>query len=240
VVAWILRPPLMVLTKRDWHGSENLPKTGPVIVASNHTTEFDPLVIAHFMYDNGRIPRILAKASLFKVRGLGRLLNRIGQIPVSRGSRDAALAFRGAIDALNEGDALLFYVEGTITKDPDLWPMTGKSGAKTGAARVALTTGAPVVPVAQWGAHEILAPYGRRFRFFPRKTIHILAGPPVDLSDLQGREQTAEVLRTATDRIMTAITTQLGELRGEVPPAARQDPELEAAVEEPPADRSEA
>ena len=65
------------------------------------------------------------------------------------------------------------YPEGTITKDPDLWPMIGK----TGAARVALETGCPVIPIAQWGPQEILAPYSKRLRLLPPKTVHVLAGP---------------------------------------------------------------
>ena len=77
----------------------------------------------------------------------------------------------------------MVYPEGTITRDPDLWPMTGKSGA----ARIALATGCPVIPVGQWGAHQLLAPYSKKPDLFPRKKIIVLAGDPVDLSDLLDR-----------------------------------------------------
>jgi hypothetical protein len=110
------------------------------------------------------------------------------------------------------------YPEGTITRDKALWPMQGK----TGAARIALTTGAPVIPVAQWGAQELLAPYAKRPRLFPRKTMKVLAGPPVDLDEFRGRELTAEVLRGATDRIMDAVTELLAKLRDEPAPPREQ------------------
>jgi 1-acyl-sn-glycerol-3-phosphate acyltransferase len=109
------------------------------------------------------------------------------------------------------------YTEGTITRDPQLWPMV----AKTGAARIALTTGCPLVPVGQWGAHEVLAPYGRRVRLLPRKTMHVWAGPPVQLEDLRGQRVTPPVLRAASDRISTAVTALLEEIRGEQAPPER-------------------
>jgi 1-acyl-sn-glycerol-3-phosphate acyltransferase len=96
---------------------------------------------------------------------------------------------------------------------------------KTGAARVSLETGCAVIPVAQWGPEEILPPYSKRLHLLPRKTVHVLAGPPVDLDDLRGGPITSAVLRTATDRILDAITAQLAELRCELPPATRFDPD---------------
>jgi 1-acyl-sn-glycerol-3-phosphate acyltransferase len=126
------------------------------------------------------------------------------------------------VAAVRAGECVGIYPEGTITKDPDLWPMNGK----TGAARVALETGCPVIPIAQWGPQEILAPYSKRLRLLPPKTVRVLAGPPVDLADLRARPVTPEVLRTASDRIVEAITAQLAQLRGELPPATRFDPAL--------------
>ena len=101
-----------------------------------------------------------------------------------------------------------------------LWPMRGK----TGAARIALSTGAPVVPIAQWGVHEILAPYAKRSRLFPRKTIYVCLGDPLNLSDLRDQEETPKVLREATDRIMAALTAMLAEIREEPAPEIRFDP----------------
>jgi 1-acyl-sn-glycerol-3-phosphate acyltransferase len=101
-----------------------------------------------------------------------------------------------------------------------MWPMT----SKTGVARVALLTKAPVIPIAQWGANELLPPYAKKPRLLPRKTHHVLVGPPVDLSAYYGQEPTAEVLRSATDTIMMAVTRLLAELRGEPAPGQLYDP----------------
>ena len=219
-VVVVVRRPMLVLTRRDWRGAENLPKTGGCVVAVNHVSEFDPLPLAHFLYDNGRVPRFLGKAEVFKVPIVGAILTGAGQIPVSRESEDAARAFSAAAAAVDAGECVVVYPEGTLSRDPDLWPMVGKSGA----ARIALTTGCPVVPCAQWGPQEVLAPYGRRPRLFPRKTMRIRAGAPVDLSDLAGREITSELLATATARIMAAITSVLEDIRGVSAPAERFDP----------------
>jgi 1-acyl-sn-glycerol-3-phosphate acyltransferase len=226
-VAHLLRPILMVTTRRAWAGAENLPAAGVgVVVVPNHISYADPLTLAHFLWDNGRAPRYLAKESVFRIPVLGKIIAACGQIPVYRDSRDAAQAYRDAVAAVRAGECVGIYPEGTITKDPALWPMKGK----TGAARVALETGCSVIPIAQWGPQEILAPHSKRVRLLPPKTIHVLAGAPVDLADLRGQPVTPEVLRTASDRIMEAIAVQLGTLRGEVPPATRLDPELASPV----------
>ena len=112
------------------------------------------------------------------------------------------------------------YPEGTITKDPDGWPMRGK----TGAARIALQTGCPVIPIGQWGAQDILPAYSVKFHALPRRTAHYKVGDPVDLTDLMGRPITNEVLREATERIMAAIIELVADLRHETPPTVRFDP----------------
>ncbi|KAB7836458.1 1-acyl-sn-glycerol-3-phosphate acyltransferase [Streptomyces mobaraensis NBRC 13819 = DSM 40847] len=215
--AVLAKPPLVVLFKREWRGMEHIPADGGFITAINHNSYLDPLSYAHFQYNTGRVPRFLAKAGLFRNGFVGTLLRGTGQIPVYRESTDAANAFRAAVDAINKGECVAFYPEGTLTRDPDLWPMEGK----TGAARVALLTKAPVIPVAQWGAHEAMPPYAKekKVRLFPRKTLKVMAGPPVDLSEFHDKEPTAEVLRAVTDKIMTAITELLAELRDEPAPA---------------------
>jgi len=217
--AAILRPLLMVLTKRDWRGAEHIPREGGVIVCPNHISYFDPLSFAHFVHDRGRTIRFLAKEVLFRIPVVGRIIAGAGQIPVYRGSRDAALAFRDAVAAIRRGECVAIYPEGTVTRDPDRWPMVGK----TGAARVALATGAPLIPIAQWGPQEVLAPYSKRLRLFPRKTMHVVAGPPVDLSEFADRDVTPELLRAATEKIMAAIGALLAEIREEQPPAVRFD-----------------
>jgi 1-acyl-sn-glycerol-3-phosphate acyltransferase len=216
----LLRPPLMLLTKRDWRGASNIPSEAGCVVVSNHISHFDPLAFAHFVYDAGRLPRFLAKAAVLELPVVGRLIRATGQIPVYRLTLDASKAFRAAVEAIERGQCVVVYPEGTITRDPGLWPMTGK----TGAARIALATGCPVIPTAQWGAQDVLAPYAKVPHLFPRKTMHVSAGPPVDLADLHGRPATVDVLTLATDRIMDAVTDLLAQIRQEEPPAIRYDP----------------
>jgi 1-acyl-sn-glycerol-3-phosphate acyltransferase len=199
---------------------EHIPAEGGFLTAVNHNSHLDPFAYAHFQYNTGRVPRFLAKASLFRPVFVGHFMRGTGQIPVIRATADAAAAFRAAVDAVNSGECVVFYPEGTLTRDPDLWPMVGK----TGVARVALLTGAPVIPVAQWGANELLPPYAKKPSLLPRKTHHVLAGPPVDLSGFYGKEPTAEVLREVTAAIMGAVKQLLAELRGEPAPAGLYDP----------------
>ncbi|MEV4361159.1 lysophospholipid acyltransferase family protein [Nonomuraea sp. NPDC004186] len=219
----IVKPLSWLLVKRDWRRGERIPRTGGVIIATNHLSWTDPVLLSHFLYNNGRWPVILAKAALFKVPFLGRAVTGLLAIPVDRGSAEAAKSLHISAQRLEAGAAILFYPEGTCTRDPDLWPMVGK----TGAARLALESGAPVIPVAHWGAHELL-PYGeKKPRLFPRKTFRVTVGPPVDLSKYQGRPLQAEVLRAATADITAAITQQLAELRGEKAPETPYDPAKE-------------
>jgi 1-acyl-sn-glycerol-3-phosphate acyltransferase len=223
----LLRPPMMLLTRRDWRGAEHLGRDGEgIVVVTNHVSHFDPIAFAHFLYDNGRSPRFLAKAGLFKVFFVGSVLRGAQQIPVYRETVDAASAYAAAVEALRQGECVAIYPEATLTRDPSQWPMVGK----TGAARIALATGAPVVPVAQWGPQEVLAPYGRRFHLLPRKTMRLVAGPPVDLSEFAGREVDAQLLKAVTEKIMQAITVLLEDIRGEAAPAVRFDPRQEGVI----------
>ena len=215
----IVRPLMLLLTKRDWRGWEHFPASGGFVVAPNHVSHVDPLSFAHYLYDSGHPPFFLGKEAVFRVPVVGAILRGAQQIPVYRNTGRAADDFRAAVGAVESGKCVGVYPEGTLTRDPGLWPMVGK----TGAARIALTTRCPVIPVAQWGPQEILAPYSKRPHLFPRKTMHVLAGPPVDLSDLHDHPLDAAVLREATARIMAAITALLVELRGEPAPAERFD-----------------
>lgn len=218
--ASILKPTLLAASSRTWMDGEKIPATGGCIVVINHISHVDPLLSAHFVYDHGRLPRYLAKSSLFTNRALGGFLNAAGQIPVERLSRNAVGAFDAAVSAVRDGECIVVYPEGTLTRDPDLWPMKGK----TGAARIALETGCPVIPVGQWGAHEILPPYTKKPHLWPRKHITMKAGDRVDLGDLVAKEHTGEVIAQATDRIMAAITVLVADLRGEDAPEQRFDP----------------
>ncbi|WP_274913053.1 lysophospholipid acyltransferase family protein [Streptomyces sp. WZ-12] len=229
LAAVICKPPLLVLFKRDWRGMEHIPTDGGFITAVNHNSYLDPLSYAHYQYNTGRVPRFLAKAGLFKSGFVGMVMRGTGQIPVYRETTDAATAFRAAVNAIEKGECVAFYPEGTLTRDPALWPMQGK----TGAARVALLTKAPVIPVAQWGANEAMPPYAKekKLRLLPRKTLRVKAGPPVDLSEFHDQEPTAEVLRAVTEKIMAAITVELAGIRGEAAPAEPFDYRREIARE---------
>ena len=208
------------IMKRDWHGHEHIPRSGGVIVAANHLSYADWAAMALFIYEAGRYPAFLIKSSAFNVKVIGPFLHAAGQFPVNRGSADAALVLGDAERGLARGECLIFYPEGTATRDPQLWPMV----AKTGVARLALATGVPVIPVAQWGTQDIL-PYGtKRLHVIPRHTVKLLAGPPVDLSGYLGEPLTRDVLRAATNTIMADITGLLARLRGGTPPAAPYDP----------------
>lgn len=221
LIVAIVKPFMLVFTKHEFTGRENMPRSGGVVFAANHISHFDPLVLGYYIWECRRIPRFLGKASVFKLPVAGRIITSAGQIPVHRDSAQAADAYRDAVAAVEQGECVGVYPEGTITRDPEMWPMTGK----TGAARIALQTGCPVIPIANWGAQEIIKSYtGKiRFRLLPRKTILVRAGHPVDLSAFEGKPLTGKLLQEATDVIMAAVAETLGELRGETPPKELYD-----------------
>jgi 1-acyl-sn-glycerol-3-phosphate acyltransferase len=216
----ILHPGLRALMRFRWSGKENIPETGGIILAPNHLSYADWPAIA--LFSDGyahRYPVFMIKSAIFEVKVIGPLMYKFGQLPVFRGRGDAGLVLKKAEQALKAGACVIVYPEGTASRDPDLWPMAGK----TGAARLALTTGAPVVPIAQWGAQKIL-PYGsKKPKLWPRTTVRMVAGPPVDLSAYQGQRLGASTLQAATADIMADITALLAKIRQETPPAAPWD-----------------
>lgn len=218
--AAIMRPILNVLIKRDWQGAENLPKSGAAIVVCNHLSYVDPLTFTHFLYNNGRAPRYLGKESVFKVPVIGKVIRGAGQIPVSRETKDAVKGLEHAIAVLKAGHLLGVYPEGTLTRDENLWPMK----AKTGVARLALITGAPVYPCASWGPQKVLPPYSKKLRVFPRTKVSVVMGRPVNLDKWRGLENDPVAIEEAADLIMDEITRLLEQLRGESAPAERFDP----------------
>jgi len=215
IAVMLIKPPLWVLTKRTWSGLEHFPPEGGLIIVANHISHFDPMVAAHFVYDGGRWPQFLAKSSIFKVKVVGSLLRVWRQIPVNRGTVDAGKALEAAVAAIGRGDAIIIYPEGTTTREPDLWPMRGK----TGVARLALLTGAPVLPMVMWGPQRIFDPRTHKLRPRPRTPVAVKAGPPVDLSRWAGAEPTTATLYEMTDHIMLHLRDMLAEIRGgEAPP----------------------
>jgi 1-acyl-sn-glycerol-3-phosphate acyltransferase len=215
----LLRPPFAVMTKKDYAGLENLPREGGYVLAANHNSHIDPLLLARFMLDVGLVPRYLAKDSLFKHGLTGPIMRGADQIPVPRYTEGAKNALGPTEEALREGKVVLIYPEGTITRDPAAWPMSGR----TGAVRAALSAGVPLIPVCQSGAQDILWPYTRKFRPLPRRKYVIRVGPPLDLSMYDGQPITEEILHEATDRLMDTLTDMMSEIRGERPTTPRLD-----------------
>jgi 1-acyl-sn-glycerol-3-phosphate acyltransferase len=192
-----------------------------MIAISNHISYFDPLVFAHFLYGHGRAVRFLGKASLFKVPVIGWVLRHAEQVPVEREIKGAsAVALPHAVALLKAGHCVGVYPEGTLTRDGEHWPMV----AKTGLARLAVVTKVPVIPCAQWGASDVLAPYSKRPKLWPRTRVQVVAGKPLDFSKWYGRENDHDAMVEATAYAMDAITTLLEGIRGEKRPEVIFDP----------------
>lgn len=215
LVVILLHPLLRMAVKRRWIGQRHIPASGAALIVANHVADVvDPLTFGMFLYESGRFPHYLAKDSLFRIRVVGRALRGARQIPVYRGTADAKDALRDAVAALERGEVVVIYPEGSVTADPDWWPMT----ARTGVARLALDTDVPVIPVAQWGAQRVYDRHRRAVSLVPRKTVTVLAGPPVDLREYRDRPVTRELLREVADHIMGRVRDQLGQIRNERPP----------------------
>ncbi len=219
-------PFLETAFRKTWRGQANVRQGSGIIVVSNHLTVIDPLIIGHFLVAEGYFPHYLAKDSMFSWPVVGRVMKLTGQVPVVRGSADAAKSIEAAQKIVEDPEsALIVFPEGTLTKDPELWPMRGY----TGAARLALATGAPVVPIVHWGDHKVFPTSGVRRRPAFRPELQVTALPPVDLDDLRSQPVTKALLEEATDRIMSAITAELESIRGEKAPAVRFDPRKKQA-----------
>ena len=221
LMALIAVPPISLIAKLKLSGVEHVPKTGAFVLAPNHYSEIDPLVTGIAMWKLGRMPHYLAKASLFEVPVVGRLLHASGQVPVQRAESGRRSDPLGAARMIAEqGLAVVIYPEGSLTRDPDLWPMRGK----TGAVRTALEQGIPIIPAAHWGTQLVMPRYAKKISLFPRKTIQVRFGPAVDLSAFADRLHDSAALAEATDVVMNAITALFEELRGETAPVERWDP----------------
>ncbi|MGX5696203.1 lysophospholipid acyltransferase family protein [Agromyces soli] len=221
VLAAIVLPIWNVSVRYRFHHPERLPAEGALVLAPNHYSEIDPLVMAVASWKLGRLPRFLAKASLFKIPVIGWILRTSGQIPVERSGSSGHQALRAAEALVEHGRMVIVYPEGSLTRDPELWPMRGK----TGAVRIALERGIPVVPAAHWGTQALMPRYGKKVHLFGRKkTIDVIIGEPLDLSAYAGRPLDQATLTAATAELMDAITALLAELRGEPAPAERWDP----------------
>lgn len=220
-LAAVAAPLIALLFKLDIRGAEKLPREGAYVLAPNHYSEADPLAVALAVWKAGRAPRFMAKESLFRVPVLGWILRSTGMVPVARSS--SASSARQTLETsetlVRLGRGVVVYPEGSLTREPDLWPMRGK----TGAVRLALAAGIPVIPMAQWGVQQVMPRYGK-LRLWPlRRRVTVLFGDPVDLSAFRGNGQAAN-LAAATDKVMADIAGLLSQLRGEPAPAERWNP----------------
>jgi len=221
-LAGIVVPLVGLLARVEIIDGEKLPREGPYVLAPSHSTEFDPLIVAVAVWRMGRAPRFMAKESLFRVPVLGWALRATGMVPVARSSSMSAA--RQTIEAsellVEHGRGVIVYPEGTLTRDPDLWPMRGK----TGAVRLALADGIPLIPMAHWGGQDILPRYGKLSLWPLRRRVRVIVGDPVDLSEFSGSTAPPAVLMTATDRLMSDISQLLARLRNEPAPPQRWNP----------------
>ncbi|MCU1669609.1 MAG: 1-acyl-sn-glycerol-3-phosphate acyltransferase [Blastococcus sp.] len=216
----VVYPLASLLFRLRYRHGERLPATGPVLVVANHVSVLDPIACGRLVFDNGRIPHFLAKESVFKGFA-GTLLRGAGQIPVKRFTADAHDALAAARADLEAGGLIVIYPEGSVTRDPDWWPMQ----PSTGVARLALTTDAVVVPVAQWGPQRVHDYHSKKLRLRLRAPADYLVGEPVDLTAVRdelraGRSLDARLLRDTSELIMSRVRDQLAELRGEPAPLA--------------------
>lgn len=217
---WIFYPLTMLLSTVRVRGHERIPEDGPALIVLNHVSHLDPVFDAVMVHRSGRVPRFMAKNSLWNVPVLKNVLSGTGQIPVYRGTADAQKALQAGHDGLKTGKAIVIYPDGTITKDPEGWPMTPKPGI----ARLALTHDIPVIPAARWGTRDIYDHYNKKFRPFPRKTVNYVFGEPLDLSAYRSDNPDAEALRAVSRLAMTKVRDLLGELRDEKPPTEFYSP----------------
>lgn len=214
---------LPMLITRHWSGLHRIPKHGGVLIISNHTSNFDAVALGDALVSAGRWPRFLGKAEIWKVPLIGWFATQCRQIPVERHTPRAKDSLRHATDALDSGDCVAIFPEGTITRDPEGWPMV----ARDGAARLALTTGVPVIPVAQEGCQRILGGHKLDFRqlfSLRRRPIRLQVGTPVDLDDLRCEHPTQQQVREANRRITEALTSAYALACGKPAPALIWNP----------------
>lgn len=220
LVAMVLAPILRLMFNIKTTGKENLPQGGYILVG-NHLSYLDPFSFAYSVYIHmKRVPHYLAKESIFRIPIIGKILPKVGQIPVYRGGKSNEEPLRAAKEYLKAGQVVVVFPEGTLTRDPDQWPMRGKSGA----IRLAVELGLPIVPCGQWGVQEVLGNYSKKFRPNPFHTVRVKIGKPMFFRELENKTPSAKELSDATDKVMREISGIVGELRGETPPKQLWDP----------------
>ncbi|MGG5258786.1 lysophospholipid acyltransferase family protein [Phycicoccus avicenniae] len=188
----------------DVRHAERVPSTGPVVLAADHQSFLDFLVVGLPSVQRGRLTRFMAKESVFRVPVVGAAMRRMGHVPVDR--RSGAAAAVRAYRALLRGEVVGVYPEATIGH---AFAVKDRADLRLGAAHLAIATGAPIVPVAHWGLHRVLTvgPHGslRRGRW-----VGVVAGEP--LVPRPGEDAAA-----LTDRLHAALTDLVEELLDRYP-----------------------
>jgi 1-acyl-sn-glycerol-3-phosphate acyltransferase len=207
-----LVPPMQLWFNWRLEGLEKIPAEGPVIVAGNHLSYVDPLAHGYFVVKAGRRPRFLAKQELFDAPFIGTVLRGARQISVERGTGDRS-PLEDAGRAVERGEVVVIYPEGTTTTThEDFSPGRGK----TGAVRLSLATGVPILPVVTWGGQFVWRRSGRQSLTFGRP-IWVVAGEPFDLSERLDGEPDARRLRALTDDLMGVLEKLVADLRARYP-----------------------
>ncbi|QGF25207.1 lysophospholipid acyltransferase family protein [Raineyella fluvialis] len=200
----LFRPAIVGLWRPWVEGGENVPESGPALMASNHISAGDTLMLPAMIRRRMVFP---AKAEAFhgkdpKSRVVAWFLKAVGMHPMDRsGGRASAESLVEVSDVLGHGDLLGIYPEGTRSPDGRLYK------GKTGVARLALHSGAPVIPVAMINSQLVKGPLGIPLMRKPG----IRIGRPLDFSEYRGRDNERDVLRWITDRIMAAIAELSGQ-----------------------------
>ncbi|WP_243075067.1 1-acyl-sn-glycerol-3-phosphate acyltransferase [Microbacterium sp. SS28] len=221
-LAAVIAPLIALVFKLEIEGAENLPREGAYVLAPNHYSESDPLAVALAVWKAGRAPRFMAKESLFRIPVLGWILRVTGMVPVARSSSAASArqTLETSENLVELGRGVIVYPEGTLTRDPGMWPMRGK----TGAVRLALAGDIPLIPMAQWGCQAVLPRYGKLKLWPLRRPVRVIIGKPVDLSAFRAQDSQPAGLVAATDVVMDAIAQLLSRVRDEPAPAERWNP----------------
>jgi 1-acyl-sn-glycerol-3-phosphate acyltransferase len=210
----IIYPLCGLLFRIRWHHLDRMPARGGVIVVINHISYIDTLLMARLIWQTGRIPRFMIKSDVFSQPVLGAIMRGAKQIPVARGTADAGKSLDAAVAALAAGEAVIIYPEGTITRDPQQWPMQAKSGI----ARLILAAPhAPVVPIGQWGAQKAI---GNKRSLLTRRKVEASLGEPLDMSRYADSPVSIDTLRSITDQTMRAVRAEVAAVRGLTPPDA--------------------
>ena len=191
-----------------------LPATGGCVVACNHLSLLDPLLLGAAADAAGRVPRFLAAAGLWSIPGVGAAFRAGGQLPVHRGGPDAAGAVGAAVAAARAGRCVVVYPEGHLGREAGAWP----GRFHTGAARIAAAAGVPLVPAAVTGPELVLPPGTPVPRPWPRRALRVGFGEP--LAPEPGALRDRAAARAATDRLRVQVLGLLAALRGVPPPPA--------------------